>query len=198
MKNSVILFIGLSIFIASQFLLSCKPSIDIAKRHYRSGYYINIGTIDEAKKSNINSSFNEEDALTTSTISESNTAINGNSVILNEDFSSNLTASIEKEAYPTKNKSIFSITPLINNNSFVLINSNYKSKQINAHNISKDYKAGSPSHDTGKILEFIGIVIGIIGVLVFLASFPTNISGMAIGRLLLVLGLSCWTIGMFL
>lgn len=49
MKRINLLIILLSVFIASQFLLSCKSSADIAKRKHRQGYYVGL-----SKKKNKN------------------------------------------------------------------------------------------------------------------------------------------------
>lgn len=189
MKNSVVLFSRLAIFVVSQFLFSCT-SLDVVKRHYKPGYYFDAGTTIKKEKDHIkNPMSKKDDALAFNSKSEDNIEIKDASVIKKEDFFDNYTATINKETPSTKSKSIFSISPPKIINSFV-------SKQIVTQ--QKDNSIYPPRHDAGNILSIIGTIAGILGVLIFLASFPANTTGMVLGRLLISLGALAVIIGLFL
>jgi hypothetical protein len=193
MKKSLVLITWLAIFIVSHFMFSCKTSIEVEKRHYRSGYFLGIGS---GKRHVKKALFSGIEAVVKDTTSTGKTETEDNSAIFKEDSVGSITASIRNEISITENKPLFSITARENRTTLSKSKESQPPKIIIKNN-RRDTKATPPPHNTGKILRIVGTIVGVIGVLIFLGAYPANLAGMVIGRLLLSLGLITDLISLF-
>jgi hypothetical protein len=160
MKNSVVLFSWLTIFFVSHFLFSCKTSIEVEKRYYRSGYFLNIGSGKRHVKKALDRGI---EAVVKDTIgTPKETGAGDNSAIFKNDTSGILMASIENVLPPIKDKPVYSITPSVRCNSATSINQSQKSRHIFKMNKKRDTNT-PPPHNTGKILRIIGTIVELSG-----------------------------------
>ncbi|MFA6924719.1 MAG: hypothetical protein WC223_10770 [Bacteroidales bacterium] len=204
MKKAQKLLTVLAILIAIQMMFSCKTSkVDIVKRHYRTGYFVSIGSNKKEHKRKVNSFENEKAPVDTATIGKTDTK--ETSEIPNENSDLNFTASTNNEILLTKTKpqtqsqySAINIIKKVSGNGN-LLERFINNKKTRKNNVNNSAKNASGNHDNlGKILKILGYVLAIAGVLIYLSAFPASEAGMAIGRILILLGSTSWIVGMFM
>ncbi len=198
MKNLKSLSLAvLGILFISLVIASCKTaSINIVKRHYRHGYYVNLDAT-KSNKNNINTSEKSEKAKSDTRVVSQTAAITNNRISNNED-DSNLTASIDNEILLIKNEPKFYTPNTVKKSNvnqsrpFPIIKEKIK-KMFSFKSINSE----KGDHNTlSKILKIGGTIIAIIGISIFLSAYPMNEAGMILGRLLLSIGLLSGLIGM--